>query len=216
MCKSLSVKVCGLTEEKDVELALSLGADFLGFIVYPKSLRALTLERAASLAKIVPKEKRVLVDVETNPDNLKKYQDAGFDQFQIHANLPLDPEMLTFWSNSVGRQRLWLAPRLPPDAQFPEWILKYADTILLDTYSKNQIGGTGHTGDFKRFASLKQQFPDNQWILAGGLSANNVVTAIECSTANRIDVNSCVESNPGKKDPAKLREFFQVLHGLRE
>ena len=211
MYQNVAIKICGLTRMQDVELALSLGADFLGFIVYSKSPRRLTLEKAVSLADRVPAEKRVLVDVETNPDDLKEYKEAGFEYFQIHANLPLDREMLARWSDCVGRKSLWLSPRLPPHERFPEWLFEYVDTFVLDTYSKTQIGGTGHTGDFNQFASLKQQFPDKQWILAGGLSPSNILAAIRRSTANLVDVNSGIESAPGEKDPVKLRDLFQTL-----
>lgn len=202
-----------MTREADVELALSLGADFLGFIVYPKSPRGLTLERATELAARVPEGKRVIVDVETSAEDLMRYRDAGFGRFQIHASLSIDPVKLARWSEIVWRDRLWLAPRVAPTDVFPTWMLEYTDTIVLDTYSKQQVGGTGHTGDFGRFASLKQQFEDTQWMLAGGLSASNVVDAIARSTTERVDVNSGVESAPGIKNPEKLRELFRVLRG---
>lgn len=211
MTPDLKIKLCGMTRENDVDLVVSLGADFLGFIVYPHSPRGLTLARAVELAARVPEGRRVIVDVGTSADDLLRYRDAGFDQFQLHAAWPLDRPTLARWSAIVGADRLWLAPRLPPSAAFPGWVLHYTDTVVLDTYSKNQIGGTGHIGDFKYFALLKQQFADTQWILAGGLNPLNVTAAIERSTAVRIDVNSGVEHAPGKKDPDKLRELFRVL-----
>ncbi|MFQ3242245.1 MAG: phosphoribosylanthranilate isomerase [Lentimonas sp.] len=211
MIQDIKIKICGMTREEDVELALSLGADFLGFIVYPKSPRGITLARAQELAAVVPKGKRVIVDVETSPDDLRRYCDAGFDRFQIHATLPIDEQRLVGWSEIALRDRLWLAPRVSPADVFPASVLEYADTVLLDTYSKDQVGGTGHTGDFGRFAGLKRQFEETQWILAGGLDPSNVVDAIVRSTAERVDVNSGVESAPGIKDPEKLRELFRVL-----
>jgi phosphoribosylanthranilate isomerase len=213
MNQDVDIKVCGMTREEDVDLAVSLGANFLGFIVYSKSPRGLTLERATELAARVPEGKRVIVDVETSADDLIRYRDAGFDRFQIHASLPIDPAMLSRWSEIVWRDRLWLAPRVSPTDVFPAWALEYTDTIVLDTYSKQQVGGTGHTGDFERFASFNQQFEDTQWMLAGGLSTSNVVDAVVRSTATRVDVNSGVESAPGIKNPEKLRELFRVLRG---
>jgi len=202
-----------MTREEDVELALSLGANFLGFIVYPQSPRGITLDRAVELAARVPEGKRVIVDVETAPDDLLRYRDAGFDRFQIHAALPIDAKRLARWSEIVWSDRLWLAPRVAPSDVFPESVLEYTDTVVLDTYSKDQVGGTGHTGDFERFASLKLQFEDTQWMLAGGLTPSNVLDAVARSTATRVDVNSGVESAPGIKNPEKLREFFRVLRG---
>ena len=213
MNQAVDIKICGMTREEDVELALSLGANFLGFIVYPQSPRGITLERAVALAARVPAGQRVIVDVETAADDLLRYRDAGFDRFQIHASLPIAEAQLARWSEIVWRDRLWLAPRVAPADVFPESLLQYTDTVLLDTYSSNQVGGTGHTGDFARFASLKQQFEDTQWILAGGLSPSNVPDALVRSTASRIDVNSGVETAAGIKDPEKLRELFRVVRG---
>lgn len=211
MIQSVEIKVCGMTREQDVDLALSLGADFLGFIVYPKSPRGLTLAQAARLAARVPEGQRVVVDVEPSVDALKRYRDAGFDHFQIHTGLPISFPAVAAWSDVARRERLWLAPRLSPEDVFPECILEYADTVLLDTYSKQQVGGTGQTGDFSRFASLQQQYADTQWVLAGGLTPANVIDAIQRSSTQHIDVNSGVESAPGIKDPEKLRELFRVL-----
>jgi len=200
-----------MTREEDVEQAVSLGADYIGFIVYPKSLRALELERAAALADAVPEGRQVVVDVQPTPDTLKRCKDAGFDCFQIHIDPSMEQRIVADYSDTVGRDRLWLAPRLAPAEPFPEWILDYAATILLDTYSKDRIGGTGHTGDFARFAQLKKQFPETAWILAGGLNAANIAEAVKASTASTVDVNSGVEQTPGVKDTQKLREFFQAL-----
>ena len=200
-----------MTREPDIRQALSLGADYLGFIVYPKSPRALTLQRAAELSALVPQGKRVVVDVDVSLGDLKRYQEAGFDRFQIHVNLPSDQKRVADYSDQVGREHLWLAPRLAPADAFPEWMLAYADTILLDTYSGEKVGGTGHTGDFKRFAGFKQQFANNRWILAGGLNPSNIKAALEQSMTQQVDVNSGVESVPGVKDAEKLRAFFQAL-----
>jgi phosphoribosylanthranilate isomerase len=214
MNQIVDIKICGMTREEDVELALSLGANFLGFIVYPQSPRGITLERAVALASPVPEGQAVIVDVETTADNLLRYRDAGFDRFQIHASLPIAETRLGRWSEIVWRDRLWLAPRVAPTDVFPESVLEYTDTVVLDTFSKDQVGGTGHTGDFERFANLKQQFDDTQWMLAGGLSPSNVLDALVRSTASRIDVNSGVETTPGIKDSEKLRELFKVVRGV--
>jgi len=211
MYRSVEVKICGLTREEDVDLALSLGADYIGFIIYPESPRGLRLERAAKLAARVPEGRRVVVDVETAADNLERYRDAGFDCFQIHTRLQGGLEVLQSWMGIVGRERLWLAPRLAPGDEFPGRVLAFTDTVLIDTFSKDQVGGTGRTGDWGRFAEWRQQYGQAQWILAGGLSPANVLDAISQTGASRIDVNSGVESAPGKKDPEKLRELFRVL-----
>ncbi len=213
MKRPVEIKICGMTREADVDLALSLGADYIGFIVYPKSPRALSLARAVELAARVPPGRRVVVDVEPRTEDLLRYREAGFDAFQVHGKQSLEAERLVAWSALVGKERLWLAPRLSPEEPFPELVLAYADTILLDTYSKAQVGGTGETGDWGRFPEIKASYPDRRFILAGGLTPQNVLAAIEATGTDHVDVNSGVESEPGKKDPEKLRSLFRVLRG---
>ena len=177
--------------------------------MYPQSPRGITLEKAVELAARVPEGRRVIVDVETAPDYQLRYHDAGFDRFQIHASLPIAEEKLARWSEIVRRDRLWLAPRVAPTDDFPEFALEYTDTVLLDTYSKNQVGGTGHTGDFARFASLQLHFEDTQWILAGGLSPSNVSDALVRSAA--VESTSIVASRLllGSKTLKSCVSFFE-------
>lgn len=211
MYQRVDIKICGLTRDADVDLALSLGADYCGFIVYPKSPRGLSLERARELAARVPAGKRVLVDVETGTEELERYRDAGFDYFQIHSGLPISLATLAAWSGLVGPEKLWLAPRVGPAEAFPLVTLDFARTLLVDTFDKNQVGGTGQVGDWERFRDLSAQYPERNWILAGGLTPENVLQAVRETGTAHLDVNSGVESAPGIKDAAKLRELFSVL-----
>lgn len=205
------IKVCGLTREQDVDLALGLGADLFGFILYARSPRGRPLARAKELASRVPQGRRVAVDVAPTTENLSEYQAAGFDFFQVHVDADVEEGQLAGWASAVGPGQLWLAPRLKPGQALPDCFLSYADTILLDTYSSQQVGGTGCTGDWASFAVLRKAHLDKRWILAGGLNAENLMAAIEATGASHLDVNSGVESAPGVKDPAKLEELFRVL-----
>ena len=205
------IKVCGLTREEDVKLTLSLGADYLGFILYPQSPRAVPLDRAVELAAAVPVGQRVAVDVATSLDDLKRYFYAGFDYFQIHFGADFDHSNLAKYSKIVGKEKLWLAPRLASEDTFSEDILDYANTILIDTFVNDQFGGTGKVGDWTRFNALKERYPQTNWVLAGGLSPSNLLDALASATADHLDINSGVEIAPGIKDGAKLREAFKVL-----
>lgn len=205
------IKVCGLTREEDVKLTLSLEADYFGFILYPQSPRAVTLDRAVELAAAVPMGQRVAVDVATSLEDLKSYSDAGFDYFQIHFGANFEHNRLAEYSKIVGKKKLWLAPRLASEDTFTEVILDYADTILIDTFVKDQFGGTGKVGDWARFNTLKERYPQTNWILAGGLSPSNLLQALASTTADHLDINSGVETAPGIKDEVKLREAFKVL-----
>ena len=208
MDEQVQIKICGLTQESDVALALSLGADYCGFITYSGSPRGVSLDRAAELASVVPASRRVLVDVEPSPDFLKEALQAGFENFQIHTKVADASDMLKELSAIVGKNRLWVAPRLKPDEKFPEGIFEISRTILMDTYSKDQIGGTGQTGDWEGFQSLQRAYPTVRFILAGGLNPENAAEAVRESGATHIDVNSGVEAAPGVKDADKLRALF--------
>ena len=205
------IKVCGLTREEDVKLTLSLGADYFGFILYPQSPRAVSLDRAIELAAAVPMGQRVAVDVATSLEDLKSYSDAGFDYFQIHFGADFEHNRFAEYSKIVGKEKLWLAPRLAFEDTFPEVILDYADTILIDTFVEDQFGGTGKVGDWARFNSLKERYPQTNWVLAGGLSPSNLLEALASTAADHLDINSGVEITPGIKDEVKLQEAFEVL-----
>ena len=82
---SVKIKVCGLTSERDVNLAVAAGADYFGFITYAKSPRAIPLEQARELASRVPAGRAVVVDVASSPQQLSEYRDVGFVRFQLHA-----------------------------------------------------------------------------------------------------------------------------------
>jgi len=153
----------------------------------------------------------VLVDVETGSEELECYRGAGFDHFQIHAGLSLGLASLATWSGLVGRERLWMAPRFGPSDGFPEAVIEFADTVLVDTFHKDQFGGTGETGDWARFAELKNRYIDTRFVLAGGLNPLNVAKAIAATGTDFVDVNSGVESEPGIKDPKKLHKLFEIL-----
>ena len=211
MHKIPKVKICGLTREEDIDLALELGADYCGFIVFPKSPRGITVGRAAELASRVPEGKRVLVDVETGAGELELRRDLGFDYFQIHTSLEVGLATLAGWSGLVGRDRLWIAPKFAQSDAFPESVLEFTNTVLLDTYHKDRMGGTGETGDWDRFMSLKAQYSEHNWILAGGLSPSNICAAIAATGTDCADLSSSVEAEPGRKDPEKLRELFGAL-----
>ncbi|WOO42473.1 phosphoribosylanthranilate isomerase [Rubellicoccus peritrichatus] len=211
MVGSTHIKVCGLTKVEDGLLALELGADYLGVIRYDGSARMATEAQARLLSNSFPVGKRVCVDVAPSIKELEHHGDLGFDHFQIHFKLDVPLETIAAWSEIVGKENLWLAPHFPPDQDFPKALLPYADTFVIDTYKKGQVGGTGETGDWTGFANLMASYPDTRFILAGGLSPDNIREAVRQSGARVVDVNSGVEASPGIKDHDKLRGFFAAL-----
>jgi phosphoribosylanthranilate isomerase len=205
-------KVCGLTRATDARLAAELGADYLGFILYPKSPRYLSLADYEALRADLPAgPRRVAVMVEPTAAELAAALAAGFDFFQIHARAESAIAAVAAWSVAVGPARLWLAAKLPPGAAFPAGWLPLADTFLVDTFHAEGFGGSGRTGDWSGFAKLTAAHPEKTWVLAGGLSPDNIAAARAASGARFVDVNSGVESAPGLKSPEKLRALAAAL-----
>jgi len=212
MINGLQLKICGQTRAEDARVAAELGADFLGFILYPKSPRYLSLDAYQELAAALPAgPRRVAVMVEPTTDELAMAAGASFDLFQIHFSHTTPLETMRGWSLQLGAHRLWLAPKLPPSEDVPAEWLPLAGTFLLDTFHAAGFGGSGKTGDWEKFARHQQVSPQHAWILAGGLSPENIVEAVARSGTRFVDVNSGVESSPGVKDHGKLKRLAEAL-----
>lgn len=211
MIAGVRLKVCGLTSIVDAEAADRCGADYLGFILYPRSPRFVPLAQYRAMASRLPERRRVAVSVEPSGEQLSAMAGAGFDFFQIHFAAGMDPARLEEWARVAGRERLWLAPKLPPESDVPAMVLASAQTVLMDTFHASGFGGSGVAGDWAKFARHRVAFPEHTWILAGGLNESNIGDALGASGARTVDVNSGVESSPGVKDEARLRRFAEAI-----
>jgi phosphoribosylanthranilate isomerase len=138
-------------------------------------------------------------------------QKADFQYYQFHFPLDLDIEIIRQWSEMVGPSNLWLAPKLPPGADFPDHLLQYAETFVIDAYSQDKFGGTGKSADWKSFSEFQILYPEKKWILAGGIGPENVVSSVIQTDARMIDLNSAVESKPGQKEVDKIKSVFESL-----
>jgi len=199
------VKICGITNSGDALLAADLGAHALGFIFYPKSPRAVTPERARHIiGQLPPFVATVGVFVDEDPANVREIASlVGLDWIQLHGSEP--PE----YCRSLGR-RVVKAFRVKGVEIFSQ-LTEYqgaAQVFLLDAYKPGTPGGSGETFDWELTRQIKKCGPI---ILAGGLTAANVGQAIKIAQPAAVDVASGVEAAPGKKDPEKLRAFFEAL-----
>ena len=199
------IKICGITNLEDALLAVDLGADALGFIFYPKSPRTVAPAAAlAIIAQLPPLVTTVGVFVD---EDAAAVQDlaarVGLDWVQLHGQE--SPE----YCRSLGR-RVIKGFRVQ-DQHSLTALAAYrgaAQALLLDTYKKGQIGGTGETFDWALAREARKFGPI---ILAGGLNPENVAQAIAAAQPQAVDVASGVESAPGKKDPEKLKRFFAAV-----
>lgn len=215
MINAIQLKVCGLTRPGDARAAAAMGADYLGFILYPKSLRYVSLDDFGAMAAELPSTKRVAVLVKPTLDELLAARDLDFDHFQLHFDPSTDRDRVESWAATLDRDVIWLAPHLPAGEVFPEWLLDLADTFHIDTYRKDAYGGTGETGDWDGFRSLSTSHPDRIWRLAGGLTPANIGEAIRRSGAENVDLSSGVEGVPGRKDPHKLQALRVALENSK-
>lgn len=211
MRAGIQVKICGIKQAEDAELAVTLGAEFLGFIFHSKSPRALDWAGYRRLRERLPPVRRVYVQVRPEPDELRAAAGEGFDCFQLHFAADESPSLVEGWAEVVSPERLWLAPRISPDQGFPAELLPFADTFLIDTYRKASFGGTGETGDWGRYREWSVGHPERRWILAGGLNPENIARAVEESGASIVDVNSGIEAAPGEKDHGRMQALFAAL-----
>jgi phosphoribosylanthranilate isomerase len=212
MINGTRLKVCGITSLVDAEAADQCGADYLGFILYPKSPRYLPLDAFKAMQPRLPHRKKVAVVVEPEVETLPTLLDAGFDCVQLHFSHDVPFFQVALWADAVPADRLWIAPRSAPGQELDPAYFPLANTILFDAYDPNAFGGTGKVGDWSSFVSLRQKYTRPQWILAGGLNPQNIGDAIQATQADFVDVNSGVEAAPGVKDREKLKAFVLSLH----
>jgi phosphoribosylanthranilate isomerase len=212
MIDGIRFKVCGLTSIADAEFADRCGADYLGFILYPKSPRFVSVENYRAMAPRLPDRRKVAVSVEPTLEELATMQELGFSYFQIHYSPSVTDAQLTAWSRLVGEKHLWLAPKLPPGAAVSPAALAVGKFILFDTFRADGFGGSGRTGDWASFTRHQSAHTKNFWILAGGLNPENIGEALKQTGARFVDVNSGVEAAPGVKDEAKLKRFVVAMH----
>ena len=123
MIDGIRLKVCGLTTAADAAFAADSGFDFLGFNLYPKSPRYLPLESFQRLARHPAHVRLVAVTVEPSLAELARMNAAGFDFFQVHFRYDLPASTIASWAETVGVNRLWLAPKLPPAVDVPVELL---------------------------------------------------------------------------------------------
>ncbi|MFT3870965.1 MAG: phosphoribosylanthranilate isomerase [Nibricoccus sp.] len=211
MINGIRFKVCGLTSQTDAALAVGIGADYLGFIFYPKSPRYISVESYRTMMAHLPLKAKVAVMVEPTSEELEAIKPLGFDFFQFHFPHTTPLATIETWARAVSPEKLWLAPRVPPGGGLTPALYALAGTILFDTYRAGTYGGTGHVGDWPAFTRLSKEYPRINWILAGGLTPDNIVHALMETGARLIDVNSGVESVPGIKSAEKLKRLAEEL-----
>ncbi len=199
------VKVCGITNERDLEDAVSAGTDAVGFIVDVRSSpRSISIDRARELMKKVPIfVSRIAVTVLEDLDRLITIENELKPEYiQIHGNRDHSREVL-------NNARLIKAIALKSTRSMKDILdnLEDFDAILIDSYIEGKHGGTGIVNDFEICKKVRETIYPKPLILAGGLNPDNVEEAVRIVKPFAVDVCSGVESSPGIKDRKKLFDF---------
>lgn len=200
------IKICGITNPEDALAAVGYGADLLGFIFYPKSPRYIEPEKAMEIIRKIPTfVDTVGVFVNPTAEQIHQANEQGWlNWIQLHGDE--SPEFCgsLHWMNT----RTMKAVRVRHKSDIVTALSYRTDALLLDTHVEGQYGGTGKTFDW----SLLNQLP-RRIFLSGGISPDNIFQALEVGTYG-LDINSGIESRPGKKDPQKMKQLFDNINRL--
>ncbi len=196
------VKICGITNPDDAQVAVDAGADMIGFIFYPPSPRYVTPEQARQIvAHLPPAIPAVGVFVNETAESITHIAEAsGVKKVQLHGDEP--PSICAALSLPVIK-----AFRFTEHVR-PEMMADYAtvDAFLVEGFHEKLYGGGGAMADWQQVATLHGY---GRIILAGGLTADNVQQAIQVVHPYAVDVGSGVEASPGQKDWQKVRAFIE-------
>lgn len=204
--RSVQIKICGITNPNDALDSVELGADALGFNLYPGSRRFVEIETAAEWISKLPSGIRK-VAVLVNPTlelAVSAAQLAFIDSLQLHGN-----ESAEFCSELANRG-ISFTKALPmrDEASLRQPTGFSTDSILLDSGTAVGFGGSGQAFPWSLARRFVEAHPKFQVILAGGLTAENVGEAIAVVEPAGVDVTSGVEASFGRKNRDRLRAFI--------
>ncbi len=211
MTSRINVKICGLTEAEHVAAAVEAGARYLGFVFFAKSPRNITVKAAASLVQMVPPAVAKVALV-VNADNAMLdalCAEVPLDFLQLHGDeSPTRVAAIRARYGVPVMKAVGIADA--SDLSGLEAYSKVSDQLLIDAKpvkNADMPGGNGLAFDWPLIAGREWPIP---WMLAGGLTPENVVEAIRLTGARQVDVSSGVEAAPGTKDANLIRAFIKA------
>ena len=204
------VKICGITTITDANFAINFGADYLGFIFYPKSKRYISYDSCKEIIDVIKdKIKTVAVTVDPSDNDILEINKLGVDYIQLHGSETVErvteiknkcasPIIKAFGINTIDDleqtsnyrdlSEFFLFDYKPSSTEMPGGNAKQFDWSIID---KSQV--------------------NKQFFLSGGLTLDNIENAVNTGITNFFDVSSGVESNPGVKDTEKLKKFINLI-----
>jgi phosphoribosylanthranilate isomerase len=197
----VKIKICGVTNASDARVAADAGADAIGLMFYSGSPRQITMEVAQEISRSLPASV-IKTGVFVDPDPSEVFaaiQLCNLNLLQFHG--AETPEFCQqFGVMTMKAFRVQNADSLAALSDFR------TDAFLLDSYVAGKSGGTGETFNWDMAVKAKQF--GRPIFLAGGLTPENIASAIRAVEPFGVDVSSGVEFSPGRKDPEKIRAFI--------
>ncbi len=213
----MRVKICGLSDAASLDASVEAGADYVGFVFFPRSPRNVSVELARDLAARVPSGVcRTGLFVDADDRQIGNVLDSvALDMIQLHGSesrersrairrtfgLPVMKSLGISAKSDVERTGNWQ---------------DYVDQLLIDAPQAKHMdrpGGQGIAFDWSLLADREWRLP---WMLAGGLTRENIADAVRLTGATQLDVSSGVESAPGMKDCDRIRSFLRAANSLSD
>jgi phosphoribosylanthranilate isomerase len=206
----MRVKICGITKSEQGRAIAHFGATTLGFICVRTSPRYVLPEQIRTVVEQLPVDvDRIGVFADSTIEDIcQTVIEAGLNGIQLHGNESL--EFCDQLRQSLPSIEIIKALRVktPEDLDRADAYARSVDTLLLDTYHPSLLGGTGKTLDW---TSIQRFHPRCPWLLAGGLTPDNVLEALSQVQPSGIDLSSGVERSPGDKDLDRVAQLFERL-----
>lgn len=206
------IKFCGMTRLEDVQLAVDLGIDALGFILYPKSKRALSFEQLKLLVRSVPIwVSSIVLLVNSSADEVRRViAEVQPNYLQFHGDE--SAEFCEQFNYPYIRAIRVGGPGISTPEEIARTVATYpqAKAFIFDAFSP-AYGGAGITFDVTLLNLVRQQQAKEKIIIAGGLSPDNIKSLVEQHQPYGVDLCSGIEAVEGRKDPAKMRAFVDEL-----
>jgi phosphoribosylanthranilate isomerase len=208
------IKICGLNDAAAVDAAVASGADYLGFVIFPKSPRHISPAEAGRLAarKGAAKSVAVLVDP-SEPQLGIVLRDMRPDYIQLHGG---ESPARCLDARHYAEHGVWKAMGVSTanDLAAAASYAGHVDGFVFDAKPPKDADRPGGLGEAWDYSLLKDFDPGAPWLLAGGLTPDTVTGAIQQSGAPGVDVVSGVESAPGVKDIEKIKAFIAAVRTL--
>lgn len=212
------VKICGLKDTAHIRAAAEAGADWVGFVLFQKSPRNLLGEGEDALEDVIGLSTfaqdlgllSVILLVDPDEDLFEDVlHDVEPDAIQLHGQ-ETPEQVVRWWRDCAGICELWKAVGVSSESDLEELDQWRVDRLLVDAKPPEDADRPGGNGDPLDWTILEDFEPGVPWILAGGLTADNVESAVAATGATAVDVSSGIERAPGIKDEDLIRAFIDA------